>query len=301
MKRKILLLCNQSAGTGNITRSMFDIVKILSENGCEVTVYPIVPARGLTSEAIIRERWQDFEAVVCCGGDGTLNHVINVLAAENIDLPLGYMPFGSANDFAKTVYKRDRISVKDVCRFILRGHTTAYDIGSFNDEYFNYVACFGAFTKVSYTTPRDLKNTLGYGAYVLNMLAAFPEDINYVRHCRFVYDGIEREGNYIAGFISNSTSVAGMTSPLIGNSKIDDGLLELTMLKHPGDVLDAAELGSELFGVSSDDKFVSHYEVKHLEMYFDEDTPWTLDGEDGKDIRTAIINVVPKKIRIFTE
>lgn len=301
MRRKILVLCNANAGTGNVSRNLFEIVRLLAENGCETTIYPIIPASGLTSEAIIRERGRDFEAVIVCGGDGTMNHVINVLAKENLDIPLSYLPSGSANDFAKTLYRRDRVSVRDVCRYFLSGRTKLYDIGRLNEDYFNYVACFGAFTKVSYTTPRDLKNTLGFGAYVINMLATIPEDISYVRHVRFIHDGIEEEGDYLAGYVSNSISVAGMKSHLIEGSEIDDGWFELTMIRHPENPLDAAEMGSELIGSSNEDKFVCHWRVKHLEMQFDEDTPWTMDGESGRDYRSVTINVVPKKIRIFTD
>lgn len=301
MRRKILVLCNAGAGTGNISRSLYEIVRLLSENGCEVTVYPIIPSSGLTSEAIIAERSEDFDSILVCGGDGTMNHVINVLAKKELDIPLGYLPTGSANDFAKTLYRRDRVNVRDICRYLLAGRIKRYDIGRLNEDYFNYVACFGAFTKVSYTTPRDLKNTFGYGAYVLNMLAAIPEDINYVRHVRIIHDGIEEEGDYIAGFVSNSISVAGMKHQLIEYSEIDDGYFEVTMIHHPENPLDAAEIGSELIGTSADDRFVSHFRVKHLEMYFDEDTPWTMDGEDGRGFRTVVIDVVPGRIGVYTD
>jgi hypothetical protein len=62
MRRRILLLCNGSAGVaGGISKNLFEIITILSENGCEVTVFPIVPARGLTSEVIIREKHSEFD------------------------------------------------------------------------------------------------------------------------------------------------------------------------------------------------------------------------------------------------
>lgn len=301
MRRKILVLVNANAGQGNVSKSLYEIVRLLSENGCEVTIYPIIPSSGLTSETIIQQRGNDFESILVCGGDGTMHHVINVLAKNDMDLPIGYLPFGSTNDFAKTLYRRDRVSVRDVCRHVLAGRTKKYDIGALNDELFNYVACFGAFTKVSYTTPRDMKNALGYGAYVLNMIAMIPEDINYVRHVRFIHDGIREEGDFLAGFVSNSISVAGIRNPLIGRSEIDDGYFELTMIQHPENPLDAAGIGSELLSGTSSDHYVRHWRVKSLQMEFDENTPWTMDGEDGRNFRSVKIEVVPKKISIYTD
>lgn len=301
MRRKILVLYNPNAGASNVSKNVTDVIEYLSENGCEVTVYPIIPKHGLISESLITERAGDFESLFVCGGDGTMNHVINTLAAKEIDLPIGYLPLGSTNDFARTLYRKDRVSVKDACRCVLTAKTKRYDIGKLNNRYFNYVACFGAFTKVSYTTPRDLKSTFGYGAYVLNAIAAFPEDINYVRHVRLIHDGIEEQGDFWAGYVSNSISVAGMRNQLIESSEIDDGFFELTMIRHVDNPLDAAEMGSELIGSSNDDKFVRHWRVRHLEMQFDEDTPWTMDGEPGRNYRSVTIDVIPKKIRIYTD
>ena len=301
MERRILVLVNANAGQGNVSRNLYEIVRLLSENGCEVTIYPIIPSSGLTSETIIERKGKDFESVLVCGGDGTMNHVINSLAKNNLDIPIGYLPFGSTNDFAKTLYRRDHVSVRDVCRHVLAGRTKKYDSGAFNDRYFNYVACFGAFTKVSYTTPRDMKNALGYGAYVLNLIGMIPEDINYVRHVRFIHDGIKEEGDFLAGFVSNSISVAGIRNPLIGDSEIDDGYFELTMIQHPENPLDAAGLGGELLAGTGEDRFVRQWRVKSLQMEFDEDTPWTMDGETGRNYRRVNIEVVPKKISIYTD
>ena len=298
MTRKILLLCNLSSGTGAASRSIFEIVRTLSENDCVVTVYPIIPSKGLTSEKIIEENPHYYDAFVVCGGDGTLNHVINTICKLDLDTPIGYVPFGSTNDFAKTLYRKDRVTVQEVCEQIIKNDPIAYDIGKINNEYFNYVAAFGAFTRVSYTTPQELKNIFGYGGYVLNTIASFPEDINYRRFARVIHDGIEEEGQYLAGFVSNSISVAGMKAPGITSSEIDDGFFEVNLIHCPENLFETAEITGAILGGNSE-KLVSKFAVKNLEMYFEEEAAWTMDGEDGKNFKSVIITVLPKRIRIF--
>ena len=81
MKKRVLLLMNSISGKASGRREFFPIVSDLAKDGCEVTVYPIIPGTELTSENIIHERGRDFDVIACCGGDGTLNHVINAIMA----------------------------------------------------------------------------------------------------------------------------------------------------------------------------------------------------------------------------
>ena len=67
---------------------------------------------------------------------------------------------------------------------MLTGKPFCYDVGKFNDRYFNYVAAFGAFTDVSYLTSQDEKNSLGYLAYVIEGLKRLPVGRKFVAHAK---------------------------------------------------------------------------------------------------------------------
>ena len=108
----------------------------------------------------------EYECVVCVGGDGTLSETVAGLAQLESPPPLGYIPQGTANDVAVSLNlpKRPVLAAKTIAR----GRMIKLDVGKFNDnEYFTYIAAFGAFTEVSYETPRENKQTLGHLAYVL--------------------------------------------------------------------------------------------------------------------------------------
>ena len=162
-KKRILLLVNTSAGVGSARGKLYDIIKNLAVRDCEVTAYPILPEQGLDSEQLIAEYGKDYDVVMCCGGDGTLNHVIRGVMNAGLSCPIGYLPSGSTNDFARSIGIPGEVD--ENCRAVAGDHVFAYDIGKFNSVYFNYVAAFGAFTKVSYSTNQTAKNVLGYPAF----------------------------------------------------------------------------------------------------------------------------------------
>ena len=281
MKKKILLLVNSVSGTRNAVNQLFNMIRFLTEKDCLVTVYPIVPELGLVSENItsfVNEN--DFDVIACCGGDGTMNHLINVVMNEHIACPIGYIPTGSTNDFSKSMNGGRSLTLEEQCSAIAEGNTFAYDVGKVNDRYFNYIAAFGAFTKVSYDTPQKWKNVLGYGAYVLNMVGNIPGGITYRRHVKYEYDNGIGEGDFIFGAICNTTSVAGVKSPLVQNAKMNDGLFEVILVMYPNNIIDLNQIVQKMASGNTDDQHVIRFTTSHIRMTFDQPVAWTLDGEE---------------------
>jgi diacylglycerol kinase family enzyme len=122
------------------------------------------------SDQILETRGGAFDVLACYGGDGTLNHMVNTMMKRKIQKPIGYIPGGSTNDFAKNF--TDAGDVHSFCRTIAEGVPFAYDIGTLNGNYFNYVAAFGAFTDVSYSTDQVTKNMLGHNAYIFSAVGS---------------------------------------------------------------------------------------------------------------------------------
>lgn len=300
MKRKLLMLYNPSSGISGNEKKILDVVRFLSECNCEITLYPIIPSRQLTSETIVPDGDPfPYESIILFGGDGTMNHLINTMVKRNIDVPVGYIPTGSTNDFSRTLYGTDTVRPEEICRYIAEKRTIRYDIGKFNDKYFNYVAAFGAFSKVSYATPQDMKNTMGYAAYILSFIAAIPEDISYQRHVRVVCDDQEWEGDCLLGGVTNSVSVGGVRNASLMSSSITDGLFELTLIRSVSNAIELGELAGNLVSNAADEKYFRSFRGKHFELYFDQQTVWTLDGEEGFTANSVTIDVCPKVIEIY--
>ena len=129
MRKKVLLLVNPSAGTGTARQNTYRMAEILAGRGCETTLYPILPAQGMTAESILAECEGRFDLVACCGGDGTLNHVVNGLMAQKDRPLLGYLPGGSTNDFARSLGLPEDLDA--CCIALADGVPFAYDVGCF--------------------------------------------------------------------------------------------------------------------------------------------------------------------------
>ena len=162
-EKKLLFLYHADSGKGKIKSKLSDILNLFVSAGYTVTVRP-TQARGDATE-YIAQHVSEYERIICSGGDGTLDEVVNGLVKAKSELPIGYIPTGSTNDFASGlgISKNPLKAAKD----ILYGDVFSCDLGLFDKRPFIYVAAFGIWTEVSYETDQKFKNAFGHMAYVL--------------------------------------------------------------------------------------------------------------------------------------
>ena len=296
-KKRALILINKTSGTGRAASETLEIATVLAQKGYEPIVYPILPGSNLTSEVIIPQYDGKVDMIMCSGGDGTLNHVMNAIMHMKKKPLLSYVPSGSTNDFAKGLGIPS--SKAKAIEVVSKGMPYTYDVGRMNDKYFNYVAAFGAFSKVSYATDQDLKNVLGYAAYVISAIAELPQNIGYSCHMKIEADDLYEEGDFIFGAISNSASVAGMTLFADSDIKQDDGFMELLLIKAPKNLAEFNAVVAALATKEPDNPYIIYKQVKSAKFVSDDETEWTLDGEFGGAFKETEIEVVEKAITIL--
>lgn len=295
-KKKALILINAAAGTGKAANQILDIVVKLAQHGYEPVVYPVIPKTPFISEKILAEHDGQVELVLCSGGDGTLHHVIQGVMAMRHKPTLGYLPTGSTNDFARTLrLPTDFSSALDVA---VGGQPFTYDIGRLNGCYFNYVAAFGAFSAVSYATSQWLKNVFGRGAYILTSLAELPEHLRYSSHMTITTDKETIEGNYLFGAICNSLSVGGVKLSAAEEVRLNDGKLELVLIKTPQKLQQLRQIVTDLKRGVLNTPFITFRQINSARIVADEPTAWTVDGEFGGKSMVTDIKVIPKAITI---
>ena len=97
-------------------------------------------------------------------GDGTLNEAVNGVTKGHKNVRLGFIPYGTTNDFARSLnIPIDKYALsKRINDTVVR----KCDTGKFNDFYFNYVSAFGTFATTSFSTERKMKNKFGWLAYL---------------------------------------------------------------------------------------------------------------------------------------
>ena len=289
---KLLFLVNPNAGQRRVNRVLTEIIGVFNEGGYEVTVFLTTgPGSGTR---IVQERARGYDLVVCAGGDGTLNETITGLMRAEADCPIGYIPCGSTNDFAATL--KLSLDPLQAAKDIMLGKPEEYDLGRWGERYFSYIASFGAFTRVSYSTPQNLKNTLGHLAYVLSGITELPQIRSIPMSLEL--DGEPVEGKYLFGAVSNSTSVGGVFTLNPRLVDLRDGKFEVILVRLPRDMAELAQCIAALQNHTYDSAAITFRSVSSLTVRQDPSLVWTLDGERAEGTEEIRIENLYRAIRL---
>lgn len=296
--KKLLFIFNPHSGKAQIKTQLLNIIDIFVKGGYEVTVRP-TQAQFDAYETVI-SRGADFDAIVCSGGDGTLNETIKGLMRLDRKIPLGYIPSGTMNDFASSLGISKDMS--EAANKIIKGVCADVDVGSFNDEYFTYIAGFGTFTDVSYETPQNMKNMFGHLAYIMEgMRKIYSNKSLQSYHVTIKYDDIVIEDDFIFGMISNSTSVGGLKGLSGTDVLLNDGVFEGFLIKSPKNLIELQFTINSLLKRELDAKCFYFFKSSKVEFHTDHDLPWTLDGEFGGNCRNVCIKNNCQAVQIFAD
>lgn len=270
---KALLIINPVSGKKQVLKHIPYIIRRLMDSGYLVTSC-ITSRRGEAAE-LAAELAKDYDLVCCTGGDGTLNETLTGIAKEGIHVPIGYIPCGSTNDFAVTHSLATDIN-KAVDNVALRKRRR-FDIGRFDKAYFSYVAAFGAFSWLSYTTDQNLKNMLGHTAYIIDGI----KDAYKIRpvHLRINASGKIYEDDYIFGAVCNSTSIAGTIELPRSIVNPCDGIFEILLIKMPRTL---ADFDTVIRGIINQDyhcPLIDFFQASKLSITNEPGLEWSLDGE----------------------
>lgn len=170
-RRRFLIIHNPVAGARR-ARVLHAVSEALAVRfDAEVMVRPTA-GRG-HAEEIARDMAADAcDAVVAAGGDGTINEVINGLAARGpaaAAVPLGLVPLGTANVLANELGLS--FSVNGIAEVLARGVVREVHLGTANGRCFTMMAGAGLDAHVVEKVDTRLKRLTGKGAYVVETLA----------------------------------------------------------------------------------------------------------------------------------
>lgn len=293
--KEMLFILNPTAGKTHIKNRLFDVINAFSEADYRVTVFPTrQPNDG---RSIVISEGSDYDLIVCAGGDGTLDDVVTGFMLSKCEKPLGYIPAGSTNDFARSL--GIPLDPMAAVTNITSGHPFPIDVGSFNKhDYFIYVAAFGAFTEISYSTDQQVKNIFGHAAYIMKGIRSLNNVTTYQATIR--YDDVEITDNFIYAMITNSLSVGGMRNVVLADDvKFDDGIFECLLIKTPTNPIELQAIINSLLISEVNEKYMYCFKAPKLEITSEEEIPWVMDGEFGGEHKEVVIENHQKAIQII--
>ena len=293
MKKKMLFVFNPKAGKGQIKANLLDVVNLFNQNDYEVLIHATQYPKDAYEKT--KEYADKVDLIVCSGGDGTLDEVVAGIMEIGSSIPVGYIPAGSTNDFANSLFIPK--NMVEAAKAIMEERIYQCDIGTFNESAFAYIAAFGIFTDVSYATDQDLKNILGHLAYLLEGAQRLLDIRKY--SMKITTDELEVEGDFIYGMITNSRSVGGFKNLTGKNVDMDDGLFEVTLIRMPKNPMELQEILRALLMREDNSDLIYSFKSKKIKIESEEPVPWTLDGEYGGNPTIVEIENKHKALNIY--
>ena len=292
--KRLLFIYNPHAGKELLKPKLSDIIDIFVKAGYEVVAYPTQSYRDAYRKVSEYDS-DEYDLVVCSGGDGTIDEVVTGMMQRDKRDPIGYIPTGTTNDFANSLHiPKGLLRAADNA---VNGTLFPCDVGKFNDDIFVYIAAFGLFTDVSYQTKQEMKNVLGHLAYVLEGTKRLVNVPSY--RIKVTHDGETLEDEFIFGMGTNSRSVGGFRNMIGKQVVFDDGLFEVTLIKTPKNPLALQEIVASLLIEQVDTKHMYSFKTGRITFESLEEIPWTLDGEFGGAHDEVTVENLNRQLRIM--
>lgn len=291
------LIYNPSAGLQTQQDKAFTIARKLAETGnFRVSIFATMKKDDAYEETL-KACSEKFDIILACGGDGTVNEVVNGLMNSEHKCKLAILAAGSVNDFSE--YLDLPTDVSKFTEMIIRGNTMKADVGKANEKYFINVAAGGAFTNIAHEVPVDTKTILGKFAYYLQGAIELPYQLDKKFPVSIKIDDEETFDSDIFLFlITNSPSVGGFKK-LVPEASINDHMLDLLIIKKT--------TKKELVEIFS--KIITGQHIKHPNVIYKKaekifltspvnDLFLDLDGEQGEGL-PVLFEIVPGGIEII--
>jgi YegS/Rv2252/BmrU family lipid kinase len=273
--KKVRFIYNPYSGENSIINELDNVIKLHQEVDLTVVPYRIQKGRDLAEALDIID--ETYSYILIAGGDGTVDSVVNAMKNKNINIPIGILPVGTANDFGKFINMPN--DIQEACKQILDSKPVAVDVGKINDKYFINVASSGLFTDVSQKTDVNLKNTIGKLAYYLKGIEELP---NFRKlKIKLLSKECNYDGEMYLLLVFNGKTAGNFN--LATEAEITDGKLDVIIFKAI-QIIELLPLFIKLLkGEHLDSDKVVYFKTDNLYIESSEDIVTDIDGERGPD------------------
>jgi len=219
-KRRALLLVNVKSRRGEA--DFVTAVDLLRRHDFDLIERSTLDAGEIPQ--IIRRHREMVDCVIIGGGDGTLNAAAAALSEAG--LPLGILPMGTANDFARTL--GIPTALPDACKIITEGVLHAVDLGSVNGKYFLNVASMGLSVECARRLTGEVKRRWGVLGYAISAVDALKASRSF--RASITCDGEHHRFRSIQIAVGNGRHYGGGLT-VAEDAAIDDARLDLYSLE----------------------------------------------------------------------
>jgi YegS/Rv2252/BmrU family lipid kinase len=293
--RNAYLIFNPVAGQGNADQDLAAIRSIL-EPTIDLEIH-ITTEKLDADQLAIHGVHKGVEAIIACGGDGTISAVTTALIGTGI--PLGVIPRGTANAFANALDLP--MTIEAACQTILAANTRVVDAATCNDKPMVLLAGIGFEAETIDLADRELKNKFGLLAYVL----AGMDQLQRLEQFETTIETEDKIINVTASAITIANAAPPTSILAQGSASVicDDGLLDITIIapanKTGAIAISYDLLTSALRGDSTTRSDIGYLRSKKLTITTEPPQKVVIDGE-VTGTTPITIECIPGSLIIFS-
>lgn len=211
--------------------------------------------KGDGEEAAKRACQYGYEMIIACGGDGTVNEVVNGMMKCCYRPKLAIMPAGTVNDFGEQLNLPK--AQENFASLIMQRKFKTIDVGRVNEDYFVNVVGGGAFTTISHKVTIDAKTILGKYAYYYRAAVKVPDELEVCENINYIIDGKQYDYKTLLFLVLNSAGAGGFRY-LCPKAELDDGLLDIVIFEKTSN--------AELFQIFT--KVFNGQHIRHPKVHY---------------------------------
>ena len=288
---RYLLIVNPEAGSRSTMKALPDIERLLRARNADYEFH-FTKQRGHATE-LVKEIGSGFDVIVSVGGDGTINEIANGM--PNIDKPLGIIPIGTGNDFARSCSFKigDLESSIDV---LLAHDVKDIDVGEVNGRRFVNVMGMGFEGRAN-----DIGKILSFLRGTFKYLIAIGG--TYLTYRRMPleikFNDIEINDKVFLVSIGNGWNVGGGLQ-LTPKAKLDDGLFDICFVENISRWRILKVFGKLYDCTANEVDEMQAYQTKELTVKSSLPIPAHIDGESFDPVQKEFnIKIIPGALKII--
>lgn len=290
--KKAIFIYNPSSGDHSIPNKLDSILDRFQHKNILLQPYRLHIGKDEALVNLLKN--EGYEFAIVSGGDGTISYIVNAVLKNGINLPLGILPSGTCNDFARSINLP--YSTEECLEIILNQNKIQVDVGLINGEtYFLGTCAGGFFVDVSYNTDNELKRNFGPFAYYLQALGEVTNKRSFSIKIKTDTETIKRE---VLLFLILNGKNAGGFSNIVKEADISDGIMDIVLIKDCNHI----DLANMFFKVLSNDllknKNVKLIRTKSCIIESNLDIPVSVDGEKGASLPLKV-DFLNKALTVF--
>lgn len=221
---RIVILLNPTAKRGKARRLLERALEVFRQQHIHFDVRESQSSQHLM-ELARGAREEKPDLIVSAGGDGTHHYVINGL--HKSDIPLGLLPLGTGNDFAKGVGMP--MDLRAAAEALLKGHVQEIDLAQVGAAMYGCIAGVGFDSIVTRYANEHARWLSGPLAYTWSLLCCMPE--YRPQQLEIIADGESFCGDVLFAVVGNNSSYGGGIR-LAPRARLDDGILDICIVPY---------------------------------------------------------------------